>query len=136
MQRKAVWAGSLFATATALTIVACGGGNGGSNSPTSPTPPSSPATTITIGSDGRVSPSTLTVPVGSRVTFVNNHSRVHDMNSDPHPEHTDCRELNAVASLQPGQSRQTDNLTVAKTCTYHDHQDPENAGLRGTIRIQ
>jgi plastocyanin len=136
MRRKAVWAGSVFAAVTALSIVACGGGDGGSNSPTSPTTPSSPATTITIGGDGRVSPSTLTVPVGSRVTFVNNHNRGHEMASDPHPEHTDCRELNAVATVQPGQSRQTDNLTTAKSCGFHDHGEPDNAGLRGRIVIQ
>lgn len=135
MRRKALWAGSVFAVAAAMTIAACGGG-GGSSTPTSPTTPSSPATTITIGADGRVSPSTLTVPVGSRVTFVNNHNRGHEMASDPHPQHTDCTELNAVSNLQPGQSRQTDNLTTARICGFHDHGEPDNAGLRGTIRIQ
>ena len=136
MRREAVWAGSLFAAA-AFTIAACGGGGGGT--PTSPTPDGggdgTSTTTITIGTDGRVSPTTLTVPVGSRVTFVNNHNRPHDMSSNPHPEHTDCPEI-TVGNLQPGQSRQTQNLTTARTCGYHDHNEDVNTALQGTIRIQ
>ena len=34
-----------------------------------------PTATITIGSDGSVSPSTVTITRGGRVTFVNNHTR-------------------------------------------------------------
>jgi hypothetical protein len=34
------------------------------------------------------------VPVGSRVTFTNNHSAAHEMSSDPHPAHTLCTSLN------------------------------------------
>lgn len=138
MRRKAVWAGSVFAAAAALTIVACGGGGGG-GTPTTPTPNpgggGSSTTTITIGTDGRVSPATLTVPVGSRVTFVNNHNRQHEMASDPHPEHTDCPEVN-IATLLPGQSRQTENLTRARTCRYHDHNENSNTNLQGAIVIQ
>lgn len=91
--------------------------------------------TITIGSNGAVSPTTLTVPAGSRVTFVNNHNRQHDMSSDPHPDHTDCPEV-TVGNLQPGQSRQTQNLNTARTCGFHDHNEPSNTALTGTIRIQ
>ena len=36
--------------------------------------------------------------------FVNNDSRSHEMFSDPHPEHTDCPEINQVGFLSPGQS--------------------------------
>ena len=137
---RTVLAGSAFLAATALTIAACGGGGGGS--PTTPTNPGggtgdggTAGMTITIGSDGRVSPSTLTVPVGSRVTFTNNHNRPHDMSSDPHPEHTQCPEI-TVGNLTPGQSRQTQNLTIARTCGFHDHNENSNTALQGTIRIQ
>jgi plastocyanin len=120
-------------------MAACGGGGGGGGTPTTPTPnptPSPAGTTITIGSDGVVSPTSLTVSPGTRVTFVNNHNRQHDMASDPHPEHTNCQEVNQVGNLQPGQSRQTGNLNTARTCGFHDHNDPTNAGLMGSIRIQ
>lgn len=139
MKASGVWSASACAAAMALTIAACGGG---SSSPTTPTNPGgggggggTSGTTITIGSDGRVTPASLTVAVGSRVTFTNNHSRPHDMSSDPHPEHTQCPEI-TVGNLQPGQSRQTENLTVARTCGYHDHNENSNTALQGTIRIQ
>jgi plastocyanin len=139
MRRKAVWTISLFTASLSLAIVACGGDDG----PTTPTNPGGggggggtpSAMTITIGADGRVSPASVTVPVGSRVTFTNSHNVQHDMSSDPHPEHTMCPEI-TVGNLQPGQSRQTQNLTVARTCGYHDHNQPTNTGLIGTIRIQ
>jgi plastocyanin len=92
-------------------------------------------TTITITSGG-VSPQNIAVARGSQVTFVNNDSRRHDMESDPHPEHTNCPEINSVGTLNPGQSRQTGNLNTVRTCGFHDHDDANNSSLRGTITIQ
>ena len=83
-----------------------------------------------------VTPRVVTVSRGSQVTFVNNDSRPHDMESDPHPEHTDCPEINSVGTLNPGQSRQTGNLNTARTCGFHDHLAAENGSLRGSIVIQ
>lgn len=73
---------------------------------------------------------------GSRVTFVNSDNQPHDMQSNPHPEHTDCPEINQVGFLNPGQSRQTGNLNVARTCGYHDHNRDMLESLQGTITIQ
>jgi len=92
--------------------------------------------TITIGANGQVSPSTVVVTRGGRVTMVNNDSRSHDMASDPHPEHSTCTELNQIGFLTSGQSRTSGNLNTARTCTYHDHNLPDAAGLKGTIIIQ
>ena len=89
-----------------------------------------------ITSPGVVAPVEIVVSPGSRVLFVNNDSRRHDMVSDPHPEHTLCPEINAVGVLQPGQSRETSNLIAARTCTYHDHENPDTAGLKGRIVIR
>jgi len=83
-----------------------------------------------------VGPQTITVPLGSQVTFVNNDSRDHQIASDPHPEHTACPEINQVGYLTPGQSRQTGNLVVARTCGYHDHINFEVKSLQGTITIR
>ena len=104
-----------------------GGGGGGGGGGTA-------AATITITAAG-VSPSSVTVSPGSRVTFVNNDSRPHDMNSDPHPEHTDCPEIN-VGFLAAGQSGTTQNLNRVRTCGFHDHNQPDVRSLQGTIRIQ
>ncbi len=57
-----------------------------------------PTATITIGTDGRVSPASVTIASGGRVTFINNHNQAHDMSSDPHPEHTDCPEMTRSGS--------------------------------------
>jgi len=114
--------------ALAAAALACGG------SSSSPTPaPAGPMFSIT--SMG-VTPRSVTVTRGSQVTFVNNDSRPHDMESDPHPEHTDCPEINSVGTLNPGQSRQTGNLNTARTCGFHDHLAAENNTLRGSIVIQ
>ena len=102
-----------------LLLVSCGGGN---STPTTPTPPSNPYT-FTFTANG-VSPKQLTVPLGSRVLFVNQDSRRHDIASDPHPEHTDCTEINSVGVLTTGQSGETGNLVTAKTCGFHDHDNP------------
>jgi plastocyanin len=103
-----------------------GGGGGGAGGTV--------AATITITAAG-VSPSSVTVAPGSRVTFVNNDSRPHDMASDPHPEHTQCPEI-TVGFLAAGQSGTTQNLNTVRTCGFHDHNQPFVTSLQGTIRIQ
>ena len=111
--------------------MACGGG---STAP-SPDPGALPNTTTVIIANNAVAPQNITVPLGSQVTFVNNDSRDHQIASDPHPEHTDCPEINQVGYLTAGQSRQTGNLVVARTCGYHDHINFEIKSLQGTITI-
>ena len=131
MGRTSTW---VLATTATLVMAACGGGSSPAG-PSSGPPPGASGTTITISSSG-ASPRSLTVPAGTRVRFVNNDSRAHEMTSDPHPEHTDCPAINDVGRLNPGQSRETGNLVVARTCGFHDHDDPSNASWRGTIVIQ
>jgi len=123
------------ACALALFVSSCGsdspagpsGGGGGGGGGTI-------AATITITSAG-VSPKAVTVAAGSRVSFVNNDSRPHTMNSDPHPEHTDCPEVN-VGFIAAGASGTTQNLTRVRTCGYHDHNLPDVTALQGTITVQ
>ena len=136
----------LFTRATAIALLAivtfaCGGddgpgtnpsgGGGGGGGGTG----GSVAATITISTAGVVSPSSVTVAPGQRVTFVNNDTRPHDMASDPHPAHTDCPEI-TVGFLQAGQSGTTQNLNRVRTCGFHDHNQDTNTSLQGTIRIQ
>src|SRR5262245_9152247 len=129
----------LLSAASAATIaaaLACGSSNPGSSSGGSTgCTASSTSTTITI-SNGAVCPQNITVPRGTQVTFVNQDSTRHEMTSDPHPEHTDCPEINQVGNLETGQSRQTGNLNTARRCGFHDHLRNEVAALRGSITIQ
>jgi plastocyanin len=117
---------SLVTGALAVAASACGSG-----SSTSPTPGSSPGPTapgpvdpaiIRISPTG-ADPRQLIVGVGDRVTFINNDVQPHDIAGGPDPATPDCREIDAVGFLAPGQSRQTAPLPVARTCDYHDHQN-------------
>ena len=120
----------LLATVAVATI-ACG-----SDSPSAPSGGNdgTVAATLTITSTG-ITPKTVSVPIGSRVTLVNNDTKSHNMNSNPHPEHTDCPALN-VGTLSPGQSRTSQNLTTARACGMHDHDDSTNSLWFTTITVQ
>jgi plastocyanin len=114
-----------------------GGGGGGSTPVVGSTGSVGPiGATITIGSNSAVSPSQVTIAVGQSITFANNDSRSHQMQSDPHPNHTNCPSINNVAFLSAGQSKSTFGFSGTGTCTYHDHNDPDNASLKGRIVIQ
>jgi plastocyanin len=134
--------GLAAAIVAAMTAAAaCGGGSSTPSTPTTPTPTPPTGTagdtaTITIGSNGSISPTSVTITRGGRVTIVNNHNQAHDMSSDPHPEHTQCTEINQIGFLTAGQSRTSGNFNTARTCSFHDHNLPESAGLKGTIVIQ
>jgi plastocyanin len=130
VRSKAVWG---LAAAGAIALAGACGGGGTSPSGGGGTPP--PNTTITITSSG-VSPKNLVVSAGTQVTFVNNSLANHDMYSNPHPEHTDCPEINSVGHITPGQSKQTGNLNTVRTCGYHDHMLFFDTSLQGTITIQ
>jgi plastocyanin len=112
----------LLAILVCVLAASCGGS---ASAPTPPPGPSNPYTfTLTAGG---VSPKALVVPPGTRVLFVNNDSRRHDMESDPHPEHDQCTEIN-LGVLNAGQSRETRNLVTPKTCGFHDHDNPPPTG--------
>ena len=127
--------------ALALAVASCGGGDSPSSPSPSPTPTPTPTptpggstATITITSAG-VSPKDIVVTRGARVTFVNNDGVGHDMNSNPHPEHTSCPDMN-VGFVAPSQSGQTQVLNITRTCGYHDHNQPSNGNLQGTVKIE
>jgi plastocyanin len=125
------------AAALGLTAMGCGsptspsnGGGGGGGGGTV-----QDSATITITSSGVVDVNAVTIRQGGRVTFVNNHTRPHDMSSDPHPEHTDCPPLDQVGFLSPGQSRTSGNLNTVRACGFHDHNEPGTTGLQGRITV-
>lgn len=109
----------------ATLCASCGG------SPSAPADPSAADRTITITANG-ASPTSLTIAPGTRVVFVNNDTRSHNMTSDPHPEHDQCPEINVVGLLSPGQSRETGNMNTVRTCGFHDHDNPPPAGSQWT----
>ena len=129
-----------IAAAALAAAVACGGGY---NNPNGPGPssggPGPSGATITIGANGTISPSSVTINSGESVTFVNNDMRAgfsHNMASDPHPAHGDCPAINALGVISPGTSKLTNALTTSRTCGFHDNNDPDSASLKGTITIR
>ena len=124
------------AGAAGLLIAACGGS---STTPGTVTPPGNTpqvmTNTITITSGG-ASPRNVQIALGTRVLFDNKDTRSHNMTSDPHPDHNDCPDLNQVGFLAPGQSRETGNLVTARTCGFHDHDNPSQGLLTGQIVIR
>jgi plastocyanin len=118
-----------------VLAVACGGKGNTTPSPSLTCSTLPNATTILIVNNA-VCPQSVTVSPGSRVTFINNDGRRHDMHSDPHPDHTDCIEINQVGTLESGQRRETGNLNTAGSCGFHDHINAENRALQGTIVIR
>lgn len=138
MKARHLAASAALSVALSLVLSACGGGG----SPAGPsggaggggTTPPVQTTTIVITSNG-VDNKNIQVAVGAKVTFVNSDSSAHEMSSNPHPVHTDCPALN-IGSLGPGEQRESQALTAARTCGYHDHNNPGNAALQGTILIQ
>lgn len=81
-------------------------------------------------------PLDITIDVGQRVTFVNNDNRAHDLVGGVDPNHPDCPEITAAGFVAPGQRRDTDVFTRARTCEYHDHTMLSVAAFQGRIIIR
>jgi plastocyanin len=88
------------------------------------------AAIVTYTSSG-FSPATTTVKSGDSVTFTNKTSEQIQVDSDPHPVHTDDTDLN-VGPIGPGSSK-TVTLTKKGTFGIHNHLDP---GDTAKITIQ
>lgn len=87
--------------------------------------------TISITADG-FSPSSVTVTVGSKVTFVNNSDTPVWPASDVHPSHLLCPGFDSLKGLKKGESY-TVTFDTAKVCPFHNHLKPS---MKGTITIQ
>jgi plastocyanin len=122
-------------------MIACGDSDdGSSNSGGNPLVPSGSGqgpsgATITI-TGGGVNPGSVSITNGQSVTFVNNDTRPHEIASDPHPVHTNCPSINALGTIPAGVTRLTNAFGGSGTCGFHDHGDPNNASLKGTITVR
>lgn len=96
-----------------------------SNSSSTGTSTAQVAATITFDGSG-FSPADTTVKSGDTVKFTNNSSTDVQVDSDPHPVHTDDTDLN-VGLISPGQS-QTVTLTKKGSFGFHNHLQPAEMG--------
>jgi hypothetical protein len=73
---------------------------------------------------------------GGCVTFTNNDTVDHQIDSGVHPTHTTCPELNSDQHGFPGHMHPGDAFTATmgagpKNCTWHDHLNPPASGGGG-----
>ena len=76
--------------------------------------------------DSGFSPAQVSVKVGDMVTFKNDSKANIQVNSAPHPAHTQFPELN-IGSIATGESK-TVTFTTAGTKKYHNHLNPSQSG--------
>jgi hypothetical protein len=135
MRNVTTLVGGAAAAIILAAALSCGGDSSSSTGPSGTcTPSTNPQTLVVM--NNQICPAAITVARGTQLTINNQDSTSHDMTSDPHPEHTDCPELNAIGFLNPGQTRSSNNLNTARRCGMHDHSNPNSAALKATITIQ
>lgn len=101
-----------------------------------PTETSTPSATrneniVTISSSG-FAPLSITIKAGETVTWVNNDTASHQVNSAVHPTHQVYPPLNNVGLLKVGEQKSL-TFPEAGTYKYHDHLNPT---LTGTVVVE
>lgn len=88
-----------------------------------------PSSKVTYDQNG-FSPQSLTVDVGTTVTFENNTELPLWVASDPHPDHTSYPELDTSIEFQdhvpPGNPSYSFKFERRGTWSYHNHSQPEH----------
>lgn len=124
-----------IAIVAAAAAASCGGG--GYTAPTSMTPPGvvagSIGATISLTANGPV-PADVRIEPTQKVRFINNDTRPHQINTNPHNVHSDCP-ANNTAVLNPGQQVDSGNFDTVKACGYHNHLLPGDQKFWGVIRV-
>lgn len=87
--------------------------------------------TIEITKDGFI-PATLSVPKGSRVTWINKDSKPHRVASNPHPDHNGLKGFDALDIIGPD-GRYSFIFDAVGSFGYHDHLNPT---VNGTIIVK
>jgi plastocyanin len=77
------------------------------------------------------SPSTITVPTGHKLIVKNDSSATIQVDSNPHPQHTDDTQLN-IGTISPGATGSA-TLTRAGSWGIHNHLDP---AMLGTVVVK
>ncbi|MBI2984558.1 MAG: cupredoxin domain-containing protein [Candidatus Kerfeldbacteria bacterium] len=88
--------------------------------------------TVTITAAG-LSPTTVTVKAGARVTFRNQDSSTHQISSDPHPTHTDLPGFDQLVAAGGDYSF---TFRQAGSWGFHDHLRPTDSRFQGTVVVQ
>jgi plastocyanin len=103
----------------------------GSTEESSPAAMSSEEYTFTLSSSG-VDPKSITIKAGETVTWVNNTGETVQINSAPHPVHTDYPPLNTVGQIPDG-GKKSLSFPTPGTYKWHNHLNPS---VNGSITVQ
>ena len=122
-------AGTVNATLNTNAVVN-GNTPGGAGSGSAGKTNTSTTTAITITPTG-FSPSTVTVKVGTVVTWTNSSGDTARVSSDPHPTHTSLPGFDSTTLAAADTYAYT--FTKVGTWGYHNHEDP---ALTGTVIVQ
>jgi plastocyanin len=121
MKNKVFYRNIVLLLISAIAIISCGKSSGYGNNNTSTPPPVANAVSIVNMS---FSPATLTVPVGTNVTWTNNDNMTHTVTSD-------------ASGFDSGDitmgSKYSRVFSVAGTYTYHCTIHP---AMKGTIVVK
>ncbi len=76
-------------------------------------------------------PSTITIKAGESVTWINQETKIRNVSSDPHPQHT----LHPFMNIGNIAASKESSVTFSSkgTYTYHDHLTPSH---KGTIVVE
>src|SRR3990167_4711112 len=133
--KKAAIFGAVISSA--LILAGCnlyktsGGQTGGTGTATEQTETAPVSGNLITYTDGGFSPAQVSVKAGDTVTFKNDSATSVQVNSAPHPTHTQFPEVN-IGAIAPGESKSV-KLTTAGTKKYHNHLSP---GQNGTIVVE
>ena len=127
--------GSALVLLVAAAAASCGGGGSTPQAPTTPVGvvAGSIGATISLTANGPV-PNDVRIEPTQKVRIINNDTRPHQINTNPHNFHTDCPSNNTVV-LNPGQQFDTANFNDVKACGYHNHLLPDDQKFWGVIRV-
>jgi plastocyanin len=137
----ATWGRSVAAIGAAVCAAACGSSFYSSTPVPSPTPSlldpnqlraAVPAVSITAGG---FNPQVLHVNYPVTVTFTNNDTVAHALESAPELNWDNCPEMNTVGTLKPGQSEAVAFSEKDAVCTYHDVAQQSKTIFQGYIAI-
>lgn len=85
------------------------------------------STAVTLSYTGSAfTPDTINATVPLTLTVRNDSKDALSFNSDPHPQHTQCPNLN-LGAIDPGQSKSV-TITSPETCGFHNHLNPSQHG--------
>jgi plastocyanin len=124
MKRKNVIIGAVIVVVVAIALTLMFRGNGKTTPTAQPAPASA---TVQITSKGFV-PATLSVKQGTKVVWVNQDAKPHQVAADPYPDHSS---LPGLFTPNPLASEETYSytFTTAGSWTYHDQLHPTVGGV-------